>query len=222
MKFLRLDLLLPLTLAFLAACRSAPISSGPPTSASGWALAPDLGADRPSGKSVHILCADPVRSKTGPAIESALIRALEAKGYTTTADPASADYLCRLTVRYLGRSVPPEGHGDVLKGAREPILAGDSGWLAADGSGVDTQLRKPRGLYSRPKARGFWGELFSGHEDDEWTLLLDLAIGTRSGELVQRHEGRLWARADATVLEKAAAIELLLSELEKRMPECLP
>jgi hypothetical protein len=171
---------------------------------------------------VHVLCADPVRTKAAPAIESGLIRALEAKGYTCTANSAQAEYLLRVTVRYLGRSLPPDGHADVLVRAREDILAGEAGWRAADGSGYDTQMRKPRGLFSRPKVRGFWGELFQGHQDDEWTLLLDVAIGARVNGEILRYEGRVWARADGTVLEREEAVRLLLAELERRWPEGLP
>jgi hypothetical protein len=174
---------------------------------------------------VHVTCEDPVRSKVGERIASALTAALEAKGYTTVALPSEADFLVRLVVRYLGRSTPPDGHADVVARASETILAGDAGWLASDGSGFDTEVRKPRGLHSRPKVRGFWGELFQGHEDDEWTLLVDLAVGTRSSdapELVRRHDGRLWAQADAFALDRATATELLLTELEERLGESVP
>src|SRR5690349_10601980 len=97
--------------------------------------------------------------------------------------------------------------------------------LATDGSGFDTKTRKPKAIKFRARVRSKFGEFFRGREDDEWTVLLDVAIGTRSSDqpqMVQRHEGRVWASSIVGEQDRAAATERLLAELGKRWSEALP
>ena len=190
-----------LALSLLGACQSSPpASTEPPLTASGWASVPAFEAGLRHGQRFHVTCEDPARSSKGAQLAQAFAESLAAKGYVHTENAAEADFLCVLVVRYCGRTVPPDGQLELITQAGDTILGGDESWLAADGSGYDTKARKARAVRFRSGVRSKMGEMFRGHQDDQWTLLVDVAIGARMPEqrqALQRHEGRVWASMSA-------------------------
>ncbi|HUR27489.1 MAG TPA: hypothetical protein VM509_04830 [Planctomycetota bacterium] len=218
--------LLALALQGLAACQLiSPTTSGTFSTKSGWASAPAFAAGAPSSKRIHVRAEDPAKSALGAQLAQSFASAVAARGYVGVDSAAEADLECVLVVRYFGKTVPPDGHVELLAQAGDTIQGGDEKWLAADGSGYDTENRKPRAVRFRSGVRSRVGEVFRGHEDDEWTLLVDVAIGARaqgSGKDVQRHEGRAWASTTAEVVDRASAATALTAELRSRFAESLP
>lgn len=215
---------LALALFFAGACQSASISTGPPVQSSGWASVPKFDAAL-RGRRFHVNCEDPSKSSLGAQLTREFVEALTAKGYQSVDSTSDADLLCVLVVRYFGHTLPPDGHTDLLTQAADTIQGGDEGWLAADGSGFDTKSRKPKVMKYKTHTHAKILQWFTGHEDDEWTLLVDVAIGARtdnSGKVVQRHEGRVWASIVSVSLDRAPAIQGLIAEIRKRLPEGLP
>lgn len=218
--------LLALVLACASGCRSTPANNAPPVTKGAWEPAPTFDASRLAGRRIRVVSEDPARSNLGPRLSRELTDVLASKGYVAVTNSTDADFLCVLVIRYFGRTVPPDGHLELLAAASaDPFLGGDEGWLAPDGSGFDTVTRKSKAIRFRSRARGWFGELFSGPQDDEWVIVVDVAIGTRQPDqrsVVQRHEGRLWASAVASVLGKVPASELLLAELKSQLPAKFP
>lgn len=218
--------LLALVFACASGCRSTPANDAPPVTHGGWEPAPSFDASRLAGRRIRVVSEDPARSNLGPRLVRGLTDALASKGYEAVTNSADADFLCVLVIRYFGRSVPPDGHLELLAAAgADPILGGDDGWLAPDGSGFDTVTRKSKAIRFRSRARGWFGKLFKGPQDDEWDVVIDVAIGTRQSEqrsVVQRHEGRLWASAVGSALGKLPATELLLAEINSQLPAKFP
>ncbi|HTF89245.1 MAG TPA: hypothetical protein VK843_12615 [Planctomycetota bacterium] len=217
-------LVLAVALSFLAACSMLANPTGPVTSESGWVSTPvfDQG---PAGRRIQVSCEDPAKSGLKEELSASFLQSLSSKGYSAASSESEADLLCVLVVRYFARTVPPEGHAELVAQSTDTIQGGDESWLAPDGSGYDTQTRKPRVFKFRSGARSRIGEVFRGHQDDEWTLLVDVAIGARVAgqrQVVQRHEGRVWAACNSTALDRKTASEVLLAEIEKRLPETLP
>jgi hypothetical protein len=221
----RFACLLALVLAFAPACSSTRPPASPVTQG-GWDRPPVFDTSRIASPRIHVASEDPARSNVGPRLVRALTDALATKGYETVTSPTDADFLCVLVVRYLGRTAPPDGYLELLAAAAgDPILGGDESWLAPDGSGYDTVTRKSKTIRVRSRARGWFGELFKGHEDDEWVMVVDVAIGARQPEqrtVVQRHEGRAWAASVDYELAKPAATQLLLEELKTLLPAGFP
>lgn len=221
-----LPLFLLALLAATTACSSTPKPPPSPQTRGGWEPAPVLDAGQVAGKRILVTSEDPARSNLGPRLARALTDELAPKGYVPATSAAEADFLCVLVIRYCGRAAPPDGHLDVLAAASpEPVLGGDESWLAADGSGYDTVTRKSKTLRFKSRARGWFGELWSGHEDDEWVMIVDVAVGARRADqraVVQRHEGRAWAATVDYEMDKAAATTLMFAELKTRLPEAFP
>src|SRR5688572_18819872 len=218
-------LLIVLALSFCAACQMLDNPTGPVTSTSGWAVTPVFDAGEPQGRRIFVTCEDTARSGMREALTSSFAQSLASRGYESVANEAEADLLCVLVVRYFGRTLPPDGHAELVSQAGDVILGGDESWLAPDGSGYDTQSRKPRPLKFRSAVRSRFGEVFRGQQEDEWTLLIDVAIGARVAgqrQVLQRHEGRVWAASASTALDRKAASAALLAEIEPRLAETLP
>jgi hypothetical protein len=217
--------ILVLALSFLASCALVSSPSGPVTSKSDWAAVPSFDSGHAPGKRIYVSSADPGKSGIGAELAKSFTETLTAKGYESVASAAEADLLCVLVVRYFGRTLPPDGYVALLAQAGDTILGGDESWLAADGSGYDTQSRKVRGVRFRSGSRSRISEVFRGHQDDEFTLLIDVAIGARTQgqrQVVQRHEGRLWSSCTSLSLDRTAAKTALMAELQKRWSETLP
>lgn len=218
--------ILPWLFLLLASCASTPKPPPAPQTRGGWEPPPAFDASRLAGRRIQVTAEDPARSNLGPRLARAVGDELATRGYTPVNSAAEADLLCVLVIRYCGKAAPPDGHLEVLTAAgADPILGGDESWLPPDGSGVDTEVRKAKTIRFRSRARGFFGELFKGHEDDEWVMVVDVAVGARLPDqrvVLQRHEGRAWAESVDYELEKNTASTLMLNELRTRIASAFP
>ena len=216
---------LVLLLGWIGACRSAPPTGVMASDARWVGAAPSFAAEAAGGRRVHITLDDPTRSAEAPRLLATLQQGASDKGYTIVQDSAQAEVLCRVSLRYLGRVTPPDGQLALVEKAGPTIQAGDENWLAADGSGFDTEMRKATLVRYKPNVRSAFGEVLRGVEEDAWALVLDFGIGVRdpaSREHIQRHEGRLWSAARAPKLARPEAVQALLDALAPLAPAALP